>query len=661
LGSYSAAICDIRLKAIQPQRGDRTKSPPGTEHVRVLHLEDSSADAALILDTLKDGNLACAVTHALTKLEFEAAVEREPFDIILCDHSLPDYSGFAALEFAKQRQPQVPFIILSGALDDAQAVQSLKNGATDYILKERMARLVPAIRRALEEAEERRQKAASEDRIREQANLLNLTRDAILVRTMEDRIVFWNAGAETLFGWSAEEALGQDFAGLLGGDLALLGGARGSLLKSGDWLGEIQLKGKSGEEITVMSRWNLLRDKDGQPQAILSTNTDVTEKKKLEAVVLRAQRMESIGSLAGGIAHDLNNALAPVLLSAALMETCQDAAERHQYVEVIVSSVQRGARMLKKILNFTAGRGLCIGPVAVSDQVREMEKLARDIFPKSIVISVNTVGSKLWTIRGDPMELHQVLLNLCVNARDAMPEGGQLILSVKNVNLNAEEAARLQGLPGPCVMLSVADTGGGIPPKVLSRIFEPFFTTKPPEQGTGLGLSIVARIMQNYGGRIGVHTEVGKGTEFRLYFPALESAAAAEAPGEKTSLPAGHGELVLLMEDEEAVRELTKISLEHFGYRVVTAPNGQQGLARFGEYREKIRVVITDMDMPEMNGLAAVRAIKEQSPDLPVIIASGTRQAPEELQRMQTERMTHLGKPYSLEQLLAGVAAALKG
>ena len=266
-----------RMNRIQPKRRDSTTE---AYCVQILHLEDSPYDAALILDLLEDGELTSSITQALNRSEFETAIERQRFDIILCDHNVPGYTGFAALEFAKKHQPHVPVIILSGALDDEQAVQSLKHGATDYILKERLARLIPAIRRALDEADDQIIKEAAEDRIREQARLLNLTRDAILVRNMNDQIVYWNPGAEALFGWTAEEALGQDFVGLLQGDPARLGNARKSLLQSGDWLGEIQLKGKTGQERTVMSRWNLLRGKDGQPQSILSTNTDVTDLKR---------------------------------------------------------------------------------------------------------------------------------------------------------------------------------------------------------------------------------------------------------------------------------------------------------------------------------------------------------------------------------------------
>jgi signal transduction histidine kinase len=528
------------MNKTQAKHGDGAGRLARAHSLQILHLEDSPTDAVLILRILEDGGLACAVTHALNGAEFETALERERFDIILCDHKITGYSGFEALEFARKHQPQVPVIMLSGVLDDEQAVQSLKNGATDYILKERLARLVPAIRRAMEEADER------------------------------------------------------------------------------------------------------------------------VIKKELEAVVLRAQRMESIGALAGGIVHDFKNTLSPALLSAELLEARPDAGGWQKHVEVILSSVRRATSMAQRILSFTHGRGGGSGQMAVNGPVRETEKMVRDTFPKSIEISVKAAGKKFWKIQGDPTDLQQALLNLCMNARDAMPDGGRLTLSVQNVNLDGEQGARLDGAAGPYVMVSVMDTGGGIAPEALPHIFEPFFTTKSADKGTGLGLSIVARIMKHHGGCIDVQTELGKGTEFRLYFPALETVEAAEAPRESASPPTGHGELILLIEDEEAVRELTKTSLENFGYRVVAASNGVQGLARFAENRDRVRVVVTDTEMPEMRGLEAVRAMKEQRPELPVIIASGSEHSAEESRWIETERMTHLGKPYGLRQLLVGVATAIR-
>jgi CheY-like chemotaxis protein len=256
--------------------------------------------------------------------------------------------------------------------------------------------------------------------------------------------------------------------------------------------------------------------------------------------------------------------------------------------------------------------------------------------------------------------LHQVLLNLCVNARDAMPSGGKLTLSAQNIKFGPEESALPKAVPGPYVMLSVADTGSGIPHEVLPRIFEPFFTTKLPDKGTGLGLSTVATIVKNRGGCIDVQTEMGKGTEFRVYVPAIETAAQAAKIEPAQELPAGRGELILVIEDEEAVRELTKTTLENYGYRVITAQNGVQGISRFEERMDEVDALISDTDLPFMDGLAAVNAIKGMKPGLPVIITSGSKQDTERRRRLDIWQLTNLGKPFSAEQLLITLATVLQ-
>jgi two-component system cell cycle sensor histidine kinase/response regulator CckA len=628
--------------------------------IRILHLEDSAEDAELVKRMVEQDGLRCRITVAPNKSSFETALGRWKYDLILCDHSVPGYDGFVALRLALQRQPDAPVIMLSGTLDDVQAVESLKSGATDYILKQRLARLVPAFQRALHEAEEHKRQQAADERIREQANLLNLTGDAIIVRTVDDRIVSWNKGAEALFGWSEVEALHQDFGSWVKGAAMVLALAKKRLLESGDWMGELQLKSKTGEEIIIFSRWKLMRDKDGKPQAILSANTDITEKKKLEAIALRAQRMDSIGALAGGIAHDLNNALAPVLMSVELLKKCQDDAGRHRFLDIINSSAQRAKGMVKQILRFGRGQG-GTGPVQVSQLVREMTKIVQDTFPKSITISIESGGEELCQVLGDVTELHQVLLNLCVNARDAMTKHGRLTVSAQNFQLNQEAAKRLNAAPGSYVMLSVADTGSGIPPEVLPRIFEPFFSTKSPDNGTGLGLSTVANIVKRHGGCIDVETELGKGTKIKIYLPAIAAPAeGAEAKCGELDLPVGHGELILIIEDEEAVCELTKTTLENYGYRVVTAHNGIEGISRFEEHKREIRVLVTDTDMPYMDGMGAIHAIKEMKPDLPVIIASGSRRDPALTQKVDMDSLTNLGKPFSAAQLLMAVGMAVQ-
>src|ERR1700722_433487 len=628
--------------------------------IRILHLDDSVADAELVRKRVEREGLRCNITHVSNKLSFETALAREPFDLILSDHSIPGYDGFTALRFAQETHPLTPVIMLSGTLDDAQAVESLKSGATDYILKQRLPRLVPAIHRALREAEDRKKRLAADERIREQANLLNLTGDAIIVRNVEDRIVSWNKGAEALFGWDEGDDIGKNLCVLLQGDAEVFAKAKKSLLESEDWLGELPYKARSGEDILTFSRWHLMRDKNGQAQAILSASTDITEKKKLEAILLRAQRMDSIGALAGGIAHDLNNALAPVLMSVDLLKNCQDDAGRLRFLEIITSSAQRATGMVKQILRFARGYG-GTGPVMVSHIVREMAKIVQDTFPKSISISVKPGGQELWPIKGDATELHQVLLNLCVNARDAMSNRGRLTLSAQNISLDTAAATPLKAAPGAYVLISVADTGSGIPPEVLPRIFEPFFTTKLPDSGTGLGLSTVAGIVRNHGGCIDIETELGKGTEFKIYLPAIEvSAADLEAEAQEVTLPVGHGELILVIEDEEAVCELTKTTLENYGYRVISAQNGVQGISLFEEHQHEVRALITDTDMPYLDGMGVAHAIKKLKPDIPVIIASGSNRDTEQTRKLDTRNLTNLGKPFSAEQLLIAVGMVIQ-
>jgi PAS domain S-box-containing protein len=630
-----------------------------TGRIRILHLEDSTLDAVLVKDMLEQEGLPCAITLVSSQSSFEAALSLQPFDLVLCDHSLPGYDGFSALRLARERQPHVPVIMFSGSLDDAQAVESLKSGATDYILKQRLARLVPAIRRALREGDERKKKQLADERIQEQADLLNLTSDAVFVRTMSEQVVFWNKGAEALFGWTDDEAQGKDFGGLLSLNSSALIDAKKSLLQSGNWIGELTARTKTGREIVIFSRWTLLREQDGKPKAILSANTDITEKKKLEDVLLRAQRMESIGALAGGIAHDLNNALAPVSMCVELLTLCKDSAEQQKFLNIIASSVQRATGMVKQILGFARGSH-GTGPVLMSDVVTEMAKIVKDTFPKSISLCLTIPGNQSWQIEGDTTELHQVLLNLCVNARDAMSNRGTLTLALQNVNLEQETAMRLKLAAGPYVLLSVGDTGSGIPPEVLPRIFEPFFTTKLPDKGTGLGLSTVASIVKKHGGGVEINTEPGKGTEFKIYLPAARLASMEmERESQKPFLPTGHGELILLIEDEEAIRELTKTTLENYGYRVITAQNGVQGIARFEEHKDQVRIVVTDTDMPFLDGIEAVRAIKAIKPDLPVIIASGSKRDTDQARRIDMKH-TNLGKPFSADQLLLAVGMAIQ-
>ncbi len=365
----------------------------------------------------------------------------------------------------------------------------------------------------------------AEERVKEQATLIDLATNAIFVRDLEGRIVFWNQGAQRLYGWTAAEAMGKNGDQFrIEGPMPGLEEARKEVIDKGEWTGELRQVTKDGKEIIVESHWTLLRDEDGQPKSKLVINTDITAQKKHEAQYLRAQRMESIGTLAGGIAHDLNNVLTPILMAVELLKRKLTDPHSRSFLTTLQASAERGADMVKQVLAFARGGEGQRVALQLKHVIHDLEKMLSHTLPKSIDIQTS-IPRDLWTISGDATQLHQVLMNLCVNARDAMPQGGQLTIAAENRSLD-ENYARMNpdAKPGPYLLLTVADTGMGIPAEVLDKISDPFFTTKALGKGTGLGLSTVVGIVKNHGGFINIYSEVGKGTQFSVYFPAIESA-----------------------------------------------------------------------------------------------------------------------------------------
>lgn len=505
-----------------------------------------------------------------------------------------------------------------------------------------------------------RELQAAQEIIHEQAELLNQAQDAILVLDTSHRIVFWNRGAERLYGWTSEQVFEKAVETVLLKEAVSLATCYEAVARTGIWIGELELVTKAGQSVIVESRWTLLKGESDTAKGILTINTDVTEKKSYEAQLRRAQRMESIGALASGIAHDLNNALTPVIMGADLLRQSRSDDERRRLLDMMVLGAKRGTEMVRQILSFARGSKPQSGQVPVKHLINEMVKIVRDTFPKSISIDC-IAPTKLWPIRGDMTELHQVLLNLCVNARDAMPEGGRLTIRAENQRLHEPRAAGNSSIPaGRYVMLAISDTGTGIAPEVLPRIFEPFYTTKSPDKGTGLGLSTVKKIMKEHQGFLNVRSELGKGTTFMLHLPVAESAEGNCFEIELVEPPHGHGELILIIDDEEAVRELAKTTLENYGYRTLTAANGAQGIVRFEEHREEIKLVVTDSEMPVLDGQSAIRAIRQLKSSIPIIIASGAKQGAGFIEGIEPRGLLVLSKPYNIEQLLNGVAGLLR-
>src|SRR5919199_3498897 len=502
----------------------------------------------------------------------------------------------------------------------------------------------------------------AEQKIREQAALLDITTDAILVRDLSNQILFWSKGAEDLYGWKAQEALGKNANQLLYRleTLSQLENNWKNLAECGSWQGELYQVTKEGKEIIVASRWTLVRDEDGVPTSILTVNTDITEKKLLEAQFLRAQRMESIGTLASGIAHDLNNALTPVMMTVQLLETKLHGKQSQEWLSIMKTNVKRGADLVKQVLSFARGLEGKRTPLQVQHLIKEIERIAKQTFSKAIAIRTDIPTQKLWTISGNATQLHQVLMNLCVNARDAMPEGGTLEISARNQWIDAQYARmNLDAKVGPYVVITVSDTGIGIPREIIDRIFEPFFTTKEVGKGTGLGLSTVIGIIKSHGGFFNVKREKGKRKKFNVYFPVTPTTEEDCTSGETHEFLAGQGEVVLVVDDEDSIREITKTSLETYGYKVLVASDGIEAIGLYTHHKKDISVVLIDMMMPSMDGPTTIRVLKKINPQVKIIGVSGLVSNHKMIELIGNSVKTFLPKPYTSNELLKNLQLVL--
>jgi PAS domain S-box-containing protein len=527
---------------------------------------------------------------------------------------------------------------------------SLLHGEMETQVQQRTAELVKSNEALHTEIAEGRR---AEEQIAEQAALLDKAQDAILVRDLEGKTLFWNKGAERMYGWTSQDVIGRNINDLLYVNPKKFFEVNGLTISQGDWHGELQHLTKDRHELTIEARWTLIRDNEGRPKSVLAINTDITERKKIEAQFMRAQRMESIGTLAGGIAHDLNNILAPIMMSIDILKLTAQDPQAKTILETIEVSAKRGADIVRQVLSFARGLEGARTEVQPKHLLKDLETIIKDTFPKNIRLQFS-VPNDTWTILGDPTQVHQILLNLCVNARDAMPNGGNLTISVENCTLgDAYVAMNIQAKAGRYVNIAVTDSGTGMPPGVVDKIFEPFFTTKELNKGTGLGLSTVMAIVKSHDGVINVYSEPGKGTTFNIYLPAMEiSSEARKEQSEKASLPRGNGETILLVDDEASILVITSQTLQAFGYRVLTATDGAEAVAIYAQHRHEISVVLTDMMMPIMDGPATIRALTKIDPEVKIIAASGLN-ANAEVAKATGAGVKHfLTKPYTAGTLL---------
>jgi len=756
--------------------------------IEVLIVEDSANDAELMIHALRRADFDPHWYRVETELDYLIKLRPET-DIVISDITMPKFNGMRALELLKSRGYEVPFIIVSGTMVEEKAVQAIKLGATDYLMKDRLERLGAAVSQALEQSRLRRdrdqakkavlegerkfralfdsahdaiymlhngifvdcnakglfmygrswdqivghtpdefapptqpdgrnsrekamelvmkalqgepqvfewmvnhadgshvysdvslnriemggsiylmavardvtERKRTEDKIAEQAAVLDKARDAIAIRDLGGNILFWNKGAERLYGWTHGEVIGRNITSTIYADVSIFEEASRDVVQHGEWSGEIRQFTKDRRELIIEAHWTLLRDKHGLPKSVLAINTDITEKKAIEAQLARAQRIESIGTLAGGIAHDLNNILTPILTSIELLKLMEGNPRARHILETIETNSRRGADIVRQVLSFArgiSGKRLEIQPKRL---LKDIETLIHDTFPPNIRLDLS-LPKDGWPVLGDPAQLHQLLLNLSLNARDAMPGGGTLKISGENVVLDLAHVAKFPNArPGRYVAITVADSGQGIPSEAIDKIFEPFFTTKEIGKGTGLGLSSVVAIARSHEGFVDVHSEPGRGTTFTIYLPVTEVVPAPKLTdsGTLASFPRGTGETILVVDDEPSILTVTCDTLESFGYRTLTARDGAEAVGIYQEHADEVAVVLTDMTMPVMDGPATIRNLMKLDPEVKIIASSGFMTNERAYKASMANHKYFLPKPYTAEKLLKTVRAIL--
>jgi len=473
--------------------------------LHILHLEDDTNDASLIHATLETEGIPCVIARVETRDDFQAALERGGIDLILSDYSLPAFDGSSAIALVRATCVDIPVILVSGTLGEEQAIESLKNGATDYVLKERLSRLAPSVRRAMQEVEDREE------------------------------------------------------------------------------------------------RW------------------------MLEAQFIEAQKMEVIGHLASGVAHDFNNILAVIMFSGELMDAdLPPDSPLKQYTQEIRDATERAAGLTRQLLVFSRKQTVVPVVLDLNDTVKELHKMLRRLVDDNITLTF-TPGFDIGRVKADSGYLGQVLMNLVVNARDAMPNGGALNITTSNVTLDEHHGStQARVIPGDYAMISVSDTGGGMTEEIKAQLFKAFFTTKPSGKGTGLGLVTCRTIVEQSGGHINFSSAIGEGTTFNICLPCVDQPLPVPANSANTGpLPRGT-ETLLVVEDEPSVRHLARGVLEGLGYEVLSASNGQEALRVARDHQgPPLRLVISDVIMPLMGGMIMAEWLKTAYPDLKVLFTSG--------------------------------------
>ncbi len=639
-----------------------------TKHpIRIVVVDDSSADAELMISSLRRERLPVAFEQVDTPERLQQCLlAPDTWDIVLSDHNLRFWTANDALDILHRSGQDIPFIVVTGTLGDEKAVEYLKRGASDYILKERLETLPAAILRALEQKRQRDQNRKLQEEIKASKEAWERTFDAIPDSIMlldRDRCIV-RANAAT------SELLGKPLSEIVGRRCFNLNAELGCPPAECPWDRTAQTGKEEEAELTTPHTAKILRvstvplrNSAGELDGAIHIMRDITERKQLEQVMLQSQKLEAIGRLAGGVAHDFNNILGVIQGHSELMEERIEQSDGflQRHIREIRKAALRAAGVTRQLLAFSRKQVMQLKPVKLNEVVVDLAKMLRNLIGENIELEIRT-SDDLGLVKADPVQIQQVLMNLAINARDAMPSGGRLTITTSNTDLDSNYP-RLNDpvVPGRYVLVSVCDNGTGMDQETVSHIFEPFFTTKGPEKGTGFGLSIVYGIVKQSGGYIWVYSEHGHGTTFKIYLPRLEESVAVPPPitVSPTEMIKGNA-TVLLVEDEEALAEMVTAVLESTGYTILYANTGEKALEIARIYDGNIHLLLSDVILRgTMNGFDVARALSDTRPDTKVLFMSGYNDA---LNRAEEQSdLALLEKPFTNAELRGRVQAILKG
>ncbi len=629
--------------------------------IRVLLVEDNPADAELIIRQLWRGGYEPTARRVEDAASLRDALAEQEWDIVIADNALPQFDAIAALGVLHDAAIDLPFIIASGTIGEETAVAAMKAGAHDYVMKDRLARLVPAVERELRECVNRRERRVNEaalEAAREHVRWLLESSPAMIysARPSAGGATFVSENARTILGYEPEAFYADPgfWTGLIHPDdrprvLADLP----RLFEAGTGNLQYRVRHKDGGYRWVQDEPRMMRDADGRPTTIVGVVVDITAKHDLEEQLRQSQKMEAVGRLAGGVAHDFNNLLMVIAgYSEQMIESLEPASPLRVGADAIHKAAERGATLTRHLLAFSRRQILAPTVLDLNQVVMGVNRLLRRVIGEDVTL-VLRCHPDLWRTKADQGQIEQVLMNLAVNARDAMPGGGTLTIATGGVSITESSA---QGpAPGDYVTLSVGDTGHGIDPVIRSRIFEPFFTTKAVGAGTGLGLSMVHGVVTQSGGHVSVTSEPGHGTTFTVLLPRVhEEPVQAGVPGRVTTSPKGD-ETVLVVEDQDDVRQLIREALARSGYRVKEASNGQEALTLCETERDHIHLLVTDTVMPIVGGPELARRLVPQREGLKVLFLSGYAEEDVLKNGLTQPGTAFLAKPFSPRTLVATV------